>query len=360
MTKAIYIASGSPMDSKLEEIIQKKDANLKELAAKNAKHFAKRNLPAPLEDKLENYTGELRTGYEMLASDVLHHIQPGANFPEAKMDADYFKDKDKNLEAEILEKQSQVHNHEYELGNHCEGNIAARKRWAIIASLIIFSGEVIFNSKSFQVTGENFLFSLILSISISFAVMVFSHMVPFLYKEAKSIFYRRLIVIGSLLIVTIVFSVLAIFRSNYLANHEIHISPGYFILFNLFFFIVSTLFSFSILPTWTELKENAHKVGTVKAIKKLKDEIQLLKAERERIKQSILENTKQRVRIGYHANYVIDRLRKMYWETLEVFKSTNRTFRTDGAIPDCFSDILPEPNIEDFNFSLNSSNTKQS
>lgn len=360
MNNAISIASGSPMDSKLEEIIRKKDANLKELAIKNAKHFAKRNLPAVEDDKLENYTGELKTGYEMLASDVLHHLQPGANFPEAKMDADYFKDRDKSLETEILEKQSQIHNHEYELGNHSEGNIGSRIRWAVIASLMIFSGEVIFNSKSFQVTGENFLFSLILSISISFTVMVFSHMVPFLYKETKSTLYRRGIIIGSLIFVTLIFSALAIFRTRYLANHEVNISPGYFILFNLFFFVVSTLFSFSILPSWSELKENSTKVGKVKAIKKLKDEIQILKAERDRIKQRILENTKQRVRIGFHANYVIDRLRKMYWETLEVFKSTNRTFRTDGAIPDCFSDILPEPNIEDFSFSLTTSNTKQS
>src|ERR1035437_6873576 len=119
-----------------------------------------------------------------------------------------------------------------------------------IATLIISIGEIMFNTKSFQVTGENMLFALILSISVSFAVFVFSHIAPFLYKSRKTTFQRRLVLFGSLLFVTGLFTALAIFRSTYLANHDVHIDPFYFVIINLFFFVVSALLSFFVLPSW--------------------------------------------------------------------------------------------------------------
>jgi hypothetical protein len=351
-TRAITISTGNIYDPVLEEMMQKRDTELKELARKNAKHFAKRNLPAPEGDSLIHYTGEIKAGYEKLAADVFHYLQPAAHFPEAKADADYFREKDNNLVKEINEKESQNHNDQYELNDFDQSSIPSRIKWAVIATLLITLGEIVFNTKAFQVTGESMLFALILSVCISFAVFVFSHVSPMLYKQAKTKLQRRLVIAGSIFFVTGLFSALAIFRSSYLATHDVHIEPFYFVIINLFFFIVSALLSFFVLPSWVEIKQNALRLKIHNAMKKRTKEIMQFKAERENIKSTILERTKLRIRIANHANYAADRIRKMFWESWEIFKTANLTFRTDGITPDCFSDIPPAPDIDDFNYTV--------
>jgi len=354
--QAITISTGNIHDPIMEEMMQKKDTELKELARRNAKHFAKRNLPASEGDSLLPYTGEIKAGCEKLATDVYSHLQPAAHFPEAGIDAEYFREKVAKLENEIKEKKIQNENDEHELGDFDQSSIPARMRWALVSTLIITIGEVMFNTKAFQVTGENLLFALILSICISFAVFVFSHVTSFLFKAAKNTLRRRLVIIGSLFLVTILFTALAIFRSSYLAIHDVHINPTYFVIINIFFFVVSALLSFFVLPSWTEIKLNALKLKIHQTIKKRRKEIEQLKAEIEKIKITILERTKLRIRIAHHANYAADRIRKMYWEALEIFKTANLTYRSDGKTPDCFGEVLPEPDINDFNYTITTSN----
>src|ERR1041385_9113410 len=102
-------------DSTLEEIISKKDAALKERARKNALHFALDNKPEPTGHKLQAFTSDIKSGYEQLATEIFQHLQPDANLPEAKMDADALREKDKELDAEIKEKENQNRIDEYEL-----------------------------------------------------------------------------------------------------------------------------------------------------------------------------------------------------------------------------------------------------
>lgn len=356
--QAIKISSGNIYNPVMEEMMQKKDAELKELVRKNAKHFAKRNLPAPLGDNLSHFTGEIKAGCEKFATDVNSHLQPAAHFPEAKIDAEYFREKVLKLENEIKEKEAQNRNDEYELNDFDQSSIPARIRWALISTSIITIGEILFNTKAFQVTGENLLFALILSICISFAVLVFSHITSFLYKGARNTLQRRLVIIGSLFLVTVLFTALAIFRSSYLAIHDVHINPSYFVIINIFFFAVSALLSFFVLPSWAEIKQNALRLKIYYAVKKRTKEIEQLKIEIGKIKTIILERTKLRIRIAHHANYAADRIRKMYWESLEIFKTTNLAFRTDGKTPDCFGNDLPQPCIDNFNYTIVTSNTK--
>lgn len=358
-TQALTIASGNIYDPAIEEMIQKRDAELKEVVRKDAKHFAKAkpNLPAKEDETLAPYIDSIKTGYEQLASQIFQHLQPAAHIPEAKMDADYFKEADGELDVKIKSLEEENRHDEYDLGNYSAGSIPLRMWIAGLTTFIINIGEIIFNTKAFQVTGENMLFALILSICVSFAVFAFSHIAPFLYKKAKTVFQRRLVLFGSLFIVTGLFTALAIFRSTFLANHDVHIEPFYFVIINLFFFIVSTLLSFFVLPSWAEIKENASRIKLAFAITKRKKEIEKLKKEKDEIRKTILERTKNRIRIVHYANYTAERIRKMYFETVGIFKSTNLTFRTDHQMPSCFSEIVSAPDINDFEIMYNTSNT---
>lgn len=344
-TNALAIATAEH-DPELEQFIQEKDAGLKELARKNAHHFAGRNLPGKEDTDLAPYTGDLKSGYEALGAKMLSHLQPHTHFPEAKMDADFLREKDKQLDIEIRKQEDQIKTHEYILGDFNPKVLKDRLRLMGIITIIIAIGEILFNTKAFQVTGENLLFAFILSISISVAVFVFSHLASFLVKAAQTKWKRRLIIASSLILVTGLFTALAIFRSRYLATHQIQINPLYFVVINLFFFIVSALLSFYLLPPWSEIKQNYAKLKLSDAIQKCKNAISLLKAEKERIKEVVLENTKYRVRISYYANYCAERIRKMYRESLDLFKSTNLVYRTDRCVPECFSHAVLDPEIE--------------
>ena len=334
-------------DPKLENLMHSKHAGLKDLAQKNARHFAKRNLPAPSGDQLPPYIGDITSGYEHLATEIFHNRQPSVHFPEAKIDAEHLREKVSRLADDIKTREDQNHRDEYDLGNYHPGSIPLRLWVAGIATSIITIGEVVFNTKAFQITGESMLFALIISISISFGILAASHIAAFLYKGASTVFKRRLVIWCSLLLVSGVFIALAMLRSRYLASHEVDVSPGYFVVFNLFFFIVSSLLSLFLLPTLEEIKLQLKHIKLFRAVKKRKVEIERLKGEINGIKEVILANTKYRLRETYYANYAAERIRKMHGESIGAFKAMNLISRTDGQTPDCFSQNIPEPRIED-------------
>jgi len=341
-------------DSVLENLIQLTHAELKELALKNGEHYAKRNQPNLTGDKLIHYTGEFKTGYEKLAAEISRLLQPQSHLPEGKMDVDYHKEKDGELDKQIQKTEHEIQKLEYELGGYDSKPITKRIKIALIITAIILLGDTLFNTKSFQIIGENLLFAFVLSICISATVCIFAHFIPFLIKKAKTRAKKRLIVILALLIATGLFYALGVFRSKYLATHEIFISPVFFVMINLFFFITACIFSFFFLPTLEEIKQNAQKKKLQDEIDEKNSQLKVLKEQKEKNKATLHDNSKSRVRIIFYSNYSMDLIRKMYKETVEVFKSTNLRCRSDHHVPDCYSDIVPEPEMEDIMFILNS------
>lgn len=334
-------------DADLETMIQKKDVELKELARKNARHFATHSQPNATYDTLTPYIGEIKTGYEKLGADIFKRLQPSSHFPEAKLDADHFREKDAKLDEEIKKLEGKNHSDRYDLAGYNPGTLPLRMWIAGLITMFIFIGEVFYNTKALQLITENLLVSLIVSSAVSLCVFAASHIAPFMYKEARTKLKRRLIVICSLSLVTVVFITLSMLRVLYLKKHDVELNPFYYIIFNQFFFIVSALISFFLLPTWKEIKEELKHVKAFYRLKKRKKEIAKLKSEKEQIKEIILVRTKQRLRLAQYANYAAETVRRMYFEAIEVFKGTNLIHRSDRKIPDCFTQIVPDPNIEE-------------
>ena len=244
--------SDNTIKTELDNMIHKAYSEIIDLTKKNSKHFALRNLPPATGDNLEHFTGDIKSKCEKLAMEVLHYLLPDSHFLEAGIDDEFFNSKVRQIDDELIEKKHQNDNDNYELNDFDQSSIISRIRWAIIGTLIISIGEVVYNTKALQIIGDNMLIALILSICVSIAVFFFEHVTPLVYKGAKKVSHRIVTIILSLTIVTSLFIVLGVFRSKYLALHGLHISPIYFVIVNLFFFIVSTLLSFFVLPSWTE------------------------------------------------------------------------------------------------------------
>ncbi len=357
--RAIVIASGR-QDAVLEEKINNTSAILKEMARRKAKHFAARNQPAPIGDVLSHYTDEFKAGCEQRYAEVCLLLLPASNFPDAKIDHDHFKEKENALNQQIKTKENENLNDHHELSEFDPKGFSNRITIAGILTFIILLGEILFNAKAFQVTGENFLFALVISISTSVGVFLFAHMAPFLYKEAKTVIKRRVIIFSSLALALVLFTALAIFRSTYLETNNVHIKPIYFVVINLFFFIVSALLSYFVLPAWHELKEHSIHLKQHKKVLVREKEIKQLKDAKEELQSNHVLLTKHRVRSVYTANYVAERFRKLYWECLAIFKSTNLACREDRETPDCFSQNLPEPDITETTIHQLNSNKKSS
>lgn len=345
-TKAITIFSGIRI-KELEEAIDKKDRALKELARSNGKHLAMRNLPAAIGDRLHPYLGELKSGYEELAAYIQQHMQPATHIPQAQMENAAAKEKDKQLDLEIKKKEDQAANDRHSLGNYHPGSIALQILIVAILTFIIWIGDTVYLTKSFAITGENFLFSLVLSISVSVAAFGFSHLASFLLKSAKSPFWWRVILFSSLGLILAVFITLAIFRSRYLAAHDIEVSPVSFVIINFFFFIVSALLSFFILPSWQEIRDNIASLKKYNGIKKNLKKAENLRNEKEERKKILADRNSQRIELNHHAQYSVDLVRKKYAESVEIFKGTNIVYRTDRQVPDCFEELPPSLDISD-------------
>ncbi len=356
MKKDSMIKFTRPHDPVLESMTLTTHEELKTLARKNGEHHAMRNMPGPSETNLEPYTNDLKNGYHRLAAQVFKLLQPDSHFPEARMDIEHMKDKDKRLDDEIKYRQNENQRIQYELGNFNPKVLHARTRMAVLISVIIAIGEIVYNTKAFQIVGENLMFAFVISTAISVAVFAFSHLIPFLLKATRTKLMRRIIILASIGFVIVVFTALAIFRTQYLAAHGLNVSPVYFVVINLFFFVVALLLSYFLLPTWKELKENSDKVKKYKDIERRKKEIITMQKEQEANKLELLERNKARMQINYYSQYVINEVIGMYKESLGIFESSNLLFRTDRCIPACFSSKINDLDIERLKMTFTNSN----
>lgn len=345
MKTQIVAIAARQYDPELENLINEKNNELNDQSKRKAELFAKRNQPEAEGDRLDHYVSEVKAGYEKLGAVIYHHLQPEAHFPEAKWDADYYKNKEAETEKEIQKKTCEKYTLQHVLGKFDPLIIRTRLWLAMLITGLIAIGDTVFIVNSFQVLGDNLLRALLLSMGVSVSFFVFSHFVPFRIKEAETIRRKRIILIVTMLIATVVYGATAMLRSTYLASKDVHISPVYFVIINLFLFIVSMLVSYYLLPTMPELKNNSQKMKQHKAICSKQNEIDKLVSEKKEIEKAGLENKKQRARIIYTANYALDIIRKMYKESIALFKSENLIHRTDGKVPQCFSDEIPEPDI---------------
>jgi len=338
----------------VETFLRKKDAELKLLAQKNARHFAERNLPALTGDSYLPLIADVKGGYERLSSETLQQLQPETHFPEGKLDISHAKEKEAALKWEIDQREEKNEKDAVLLDNFDPkaGQVWIKRTFWVI--ILIMLGEVLFNTMAFQVIGENLLFALLLSLGMTVAIFLFGHCAALLYKMARNRLQKIGIVVAALFISSCVFYGLALLRTEYLASNEVHVNPFLFVMINLFFFIVTGLVSFLFLPSWDEMKNHLRMMKLYRPLQERKQEIERLKAEKENLKNHLHEMTKARVRSLHYAQYVNDSISKMYREAIGIFMRVNITYRSDHKIPECFSYELPEPDFGNTDFkSLN-------
>ena len=327
--------------NELEKMIDQKDAKLKEMSRNKAKHNAKRNLPEPNKSgQTQIFTGDIKAGYEELISFIYQYNQPEAHLPESQMDGALAKEQIKKLDTEIKKLDDQNKDDERELGNQKPANLKPRIRNALLLTAIIGIGEIVFNTLAFQVIGDNLLFSLILSTSVTVAAFLLAHIAALQYKNAETQKKKYLIIGYSLLIASGVFVVMAYFRSEYMAKNDLSTNPITFFVLNISLFIVTALLSYYLMPSWKEITENQELEDMFEIIEKRKKEIERIEKEKNGINIVLVEKDKQRSRKAYDTEYTVNLIQKKYKEAVAIYKCENIDLRKDGKVPVCFSEKI--------------------
>ena len=343
-----------PLDPFIEARINAEHDALKRLVTSNAKHFARRNLPAAKGDALKPYTDEINAGCLRLKAEIEKHYQADAARYDAKVDAASFQERNKIIDGRIATLTDEVNNDKHELerlpplaDNHL-------KTWAWIVGGCIAIGEIFFNSKAFQVLGDNLITVLLTSLGATAAILGLPFLAAKLYKQTKSTTRRKLIVAGSLLLAVAMFAGLAVMRSTYLEMHQVSVSPIFFLIVNVFMFIVSALLSYFILPDadQEELRNQRRKLEEDIAAKD--KSIKELAHRKEELVVIVAEHLKYHNRITEQQKHYIEVCLRMEAELLAMFKRINLAFRTDRLTPDCF--IIAVVNGDDYSYQYSTYN----
>ena len=352
-THIIKNSNGNIFHPDVEELLQKGHLVLIDTARKLGIVFAKKKMPAYKDNNLMNYIGEIKTTCESMATDVVNLIQPSAFFSEAHIEGEYFQKKAEKINEDKKTQETQNNIDRDKLGDHNHSNILKRIGKVFIIMIVLSIVDVFFNTKAFQVMGDSILFAIFISMGVSFVLCLLAHFFSYALKKARNAISRVITISIEIIIIFLFFIAIAFLRTKYLASQDISISPFYFIVLNFVFFLAAFLASYFIYPSPEEMKEYRLKAELLDEIKKREKVIQQLELELLEIDQIIKEKAMMRIRIADYTNNTLERIRKMYYEAIEVFKITNLKYRDDTIIPQSFSIVLPQPDIRDFYYSIN-------
>lgn len=330
-------------NAELEEIIKKRDKELKAKAVEKARENAKKNLPEA--DKTGQFailTSDIKASYEELAMEVFQYNQPETLLPELYMDNEKAKEQEKICLEDIKKLEHQNLSDERNLNNEKPVDLMSKYRKGYLLLLIIGAGELFFNTMAFQAIGDNLLFSLLIALSVTVAMLMLAHYSAILIKKETRTKQKIFIGVSSLLIVTGVCLVMAYLRSEYMAKNGISINMLLFLILNIGLFAVAALVSYTQMPSWEEIKENQRIKKICQAIEKRTNQINNLKQNIKNVKDALIETNKIRTKISYDTKYKIAVIQKKYLEAVSLYKCENIDFRSDSKIPISFSEEVPE------------------
>jgi hypothetical protein len=310
------------INHEIANMMEFESSRIKQNAYTKGKTGAMKDVPQPFakSDKLIHHTGDIKADCEQVALKLLHKIMPSAHVNEGRIDTGHAEMHNTRLMDEINKVKNQINILRHELGDFDPRGLASRIWVANFVCGVLFVGEVALNTQAFQITGDNLLFSLIISGSVSLAVCLGAHVAGRKYKDAKTKAERRVIIIVSAIGITVVSGVIAVLRSIYFQRIGLDVNPLYFTIFNIVFFLIAAIATWYIHPTKQEVEQNREQLQKLKRINKLETDYKQQLSEQREHEEKTKEGLKQNLRAILQAEYCIQRVRKLHKEAVEIFK----------------------------------------
>lgn len=335
---------------KLETIVAEESADIKIFAKNLGTSYAERHFPPASGVKLISVIGEIKARFEKLCITVCKELQSAIHFPEVNTDKISVEAENKKANDIVNKLRYKNQNTESEMKKLNIDGIYRNIREIRIKTALFFAAEALFTALSFQFFGENLLVSILIALPFTLAVSEYAHLVAMQYKKYQNSIKRRLFLLASILFASMVFFGLSYFRSQALGKEGFSIGTLFFVMINLFIFLVSAFLHYK----YSMTKEEKIKYHTYK---KLKEEIAQRDAEINQIWQHLSDlnaKLKEKAMLAFQlehcAKNTIEEIRKHYEEAVEKLKSTNILLRNDNVFPECFSEPTPKLEVNyDFN-----------
>lgn len=338
----------SNIREEVDSLIETEREKILKAASANGRHWGLQNMPAAQGDKLAPFILQIKTQCEQLALKALHLLKPALHLPQGKIDADWADMHHKRLGGEVDEMDKHIALYRRDLDGYNPAEISKRLAISFLLSLGLFIAEIALNTQAFQVFGDNQLYCLLLAFSVSLAVGLGAHVAGRQFKDAKTTFKRRLVVIVSFICISVFSTVIASLRAQFQQKIGVDINPLDFIIFNIGLFLAAAVAAFYFHPNKDELDWNRDKLQKLKELKKLLIKKQAKVREQVNHELSSKKTLHEHLDSTMSAEYAIERVKGVYGEAVGAFINANMLCRKE--LSNCFGDTPPPLNIPHITF----------
>lgn len=334
------------LQSDLEAVIEREHEKIKKEIVIKAIHYAKQNRPHLSGDSLPSYLGEFTSQYEKMISSVMHRLIPDFAIEQSKTVNEDAQDKIRKQEEKRDNARAELEN--LQLNIEQEGiplealnNFQPKKSNDWVPHIIVI-GETVFNTGALQLLNDIWIYSLIISISISLAIFGLARqLAKFLKENTADSRKKRLITIGATAMALLVFYFLAVLRAKQMEeNDSFRVHPIFLIGINILFFAI-TCWHFFRNAQSPEEKKNYERLKQLKEKKdSLEQEISKAESEIDSIKADTKQKLQELLKKPIECKWLIELVQRWKQEAIEIFKSTNLSYRRDRQTPDCFRESI--------------------
>ncbi|MGE0637680.1 MAG: hypothetical protein AB7P01_14640 [Bacteroidia bacterium] len=312
----------------LETEIEQEHQVIHEEALKKSRFFAQENRPAPKE-AINSYVRPIIEGYSLLTNKVKMGLSKlileiENELSICKTSIAQLSGQKATLVKEINLKRSALEKY------------VTTYPWRVLPLVLLFAAimlvsEVLFNALAFQVFGNSLLFSILIALGITLAVVVVFHLFQKSLTLAKTLLHRILIVIFWVCIITLFFYFLGVFRNSFFESNENNNEVPLlgFIIIN-WILLIATGYILGKCPQWADVMNKYEELKGKRKIRKLTKSLSALDAElnKRETTQKALERDRDHIPSLQEelSNWISSMTRK----TLSDFVMENVANRTDG------------------------------
>jgi hypothetical protein len=332
----------------LEAYVREQLKDLDQQLCADAEQYAIKNKPPLLEKNIKSYFVEHHQKAQSIIDHISTELQPATLISEVVEDETKRDRILQGLQNKLRVVKDKAYEHEKLLKDKKQPYSTYRIPLMWVLIFVPLLGDGILNRPTFETYGYTFIESCAMSLLLATALTILAHLFDRIVALGKTLWQRRAIATGIIVIVTCLFYYLADTRASYLANEALaegailRVSPIAFTLISTVLFVVAVALNHFFFPT----AEQRNAMREYQSVRKQHEELQ---QEISRIEQEI-ETTKQAHEALRHMNGSI----YVYGSKLEdmvithsiggfaKFKKVNMMHRPDNGRPPGFdSDEYP-------------------
>jgi len=327
-------------------LLEEHQVIMEEISINLAKDLAKLDKPEA-EKKEDHYSDPIYSAYRKMGITAKKELQieiESHSIISDKIEADR---EIKDLGKELHEKQNELRLKNRELEK--ENNTLLKKetrynkiRWFLGGVILV---DTFLSAAALQAMKYSLLVSYIVGLGIGFGIFLLSEHSPEIINKGRTLLEKRMIAIGSFLLLGVIFYMLGIFRTFGITGEDTAntegIRPIYFVCLNMFFVITTTLVSYFNKLTKSERQKLDQWKLKKEATQELNKDINNIKSKIQSIRKKHTEAELARKQLLIYARDIQVLIQSYYEQSLKTFYSTNLIHRSDGKTPVCFSNEIP-------------------